>query len=135
MAIVLISQYAGPAAQGSPDAVRPDCRERARHRDSGRQHAVLAVDPEPPAPRPPIDGHRSADLVVVVGASLSRLWTAVRAKERDPDRRRKPSRAPDRQRGGRNGGFVAASITHGHALATDRSVAAGVLDTERDGPR
>jgi glycine/D-amino acid oxidase-like deaminating enzyme len=67
-----------------------------------------------PEPRPPLQADSSADLVVV-GGGYSGLWTAVLAKERDPSR---TVVLLEGQRigwaaSGRNGGFCAASLTHG----------------------
>jgi monoamine oxidase len=67
-----------------------------------------------PAPRPALDASVSIDLTVV-GGGFSGLWTALLSKERDPGRQvvlieadRVASAAT-----GRNGGFCAASLTHG----------------------
>src|SRR6185312_15837730 len=55
--------------------------------------------------------------LLVVGGGYSGLWTALRAKERDP--RRDVVLIEGREVGwaasGRNGGFCAASLTHGLA--------------------
>ena len=70
------------------------------------------AQPARPEPRPPLEGQTTADLVVV-GADLSGLWTALRAKQRRPDldvillEGGRIANAAS----GRNGGFVAASIT------------------------
>src|SRR5215472_15290541 len=67
-----------------------------------------------PARRSTLDASVSTDLAVV-GGGFSGLWTALMAKERDPGRQvvlieadRIASAAT-----GRNGGFCAASLTHG----------------------
>ena len=70
--------------------------------------------PDQPAPSAALTADIEADLVVV-GAGFSGLWTAYLARERFPDWRvvllegdRIASGAT-----GRNGGFIAASLTHG----------------------
>ncbi|WP_438354197.1 NAD(P)/FAD-dependent oxidoreductase [Microbacterium sp. CJ88] len=70
--------------------------------------------PDRPAARPRLEGDAVTDLVVV-GGGFCGLWTALLAKERDPDRR---VVLLEGQRigwaaSGRNGGFVEASLTHG----------------------
>lgn len=77
--------------------------------------AVLWLDdPARPAPRDPLPGPTLADLVVV-GGGYTGLWTALRAKERDPSRDVVLLEAGECgwQASGRNGGFAAASLTHG----------------------
>lgn len=67
-----------------------------------------------PAPRPALTGDISADLVVV-GGGLSGLWTAYEARRRFPEWSvvlLEGQRIADGA-SGRNGGFVAASLTHG----------------------
>jgi glycine/D-amino acid oxidase-like deaminating enzyme len=70
--------------------------------------------PERPAARPALVGDITADLVVI-GAGLSGLWTAYEARRRFPDwtvvvlEGQRIAEAAS----GRNGGFVAASLTHG----------------------
>ena len=69
---------------------------------------------ERPAARPALVGDIQADLVVV-GGGLSGLWTAYEARRRFPDwtivllEGQRISEAAS----GRNGGFVAATLTHG----------------------
>ena len=70
--------------------------------------------PERPAPRPALTGDIQADLVVI-GGGLSGLWAAYEARSRFPawsvvllEGQRIAEGAS-----GRNGGFVAASLTHG----------------------
>ena len=67
-----------------------------------------------PAAADPLDGIDSADLAVV-GAGYSGLWTALLAKERDPGRDVVVIEAGTAgwAASGRNGGFCAASLTHG----------------------
>ncbi|MCI1018693.1 FAD-dependent oxidoreductase [Microbacterium sp. C5A9] len=64
---------------------------------------------------PALTGAVTADLAIV-GGGYAGLWTAVRAKERDPERRvvlLEASRIAWAA-SGRNGGFCEASLTHGH---------------------
>ncbi|MCQ8189351.1 NAD(P)/FAD-dependent oxidoreductase [Streptomyces rugosispiralis] len=71
-------------------------------------------DPGRPGPRPALVGEERCDLLVV-GGGYSGLWTALIAKERDPDR--EVVLVEGKEIGwaasGRNGGFCAASLTHG----------------------
>ncbi|MFJ8142180.1 NAD(P)/FAD-dependent oxidoreductase [Streptomyces sp. NPDC096013] len=71
-------------------------------------------DPGRPDPEPALTGGETCDLLVV-GGGYSGLWTALLAKERDP--RRDVVLVEGREVGwaasGRNGGFCAASLTHG----------------------
>ncbi len=78
-------------------------------------------DPTRPAARAPLEGDTEADLVVV-GGGFTGLWTALLAREADPGREvvllegdRLASGAS-----GRNGGFVASSLTHGIANGAAR---------------
>jgi glycine/D-amino acid oxidase-like deaminating enzyme len=84
--------------------------------------AVFWLDqPDRPAPRPGLGNVRSADLVVV-GAGYSGLWTALLAKEADPDRDVLVLEAGSVgwAASGRNGGFCSASLTHGEANGVAR---------------
>ncbi|MFB7599403.1 NAD(P)/FAD-dependent oxidoreductase [Streptomyces sp. NPDC056160] len=71
-------------------------------------------DPGRPRPEPALTGTETCDLLVV-GGGYSGLWTALIAKERDP--RADVVLVEGREVGwaasGRNGGFCAASLTHG----------------------
>jgi glycine/D-amino acid oxidase-like deaminating enzyme len=77
--------------------------------------------PDAPAPLDPLDGPTTADLAVV-GAGFSGLWTALIAKERDPDRDVVvlEARTVAWAASGRNGGFCDASVTHGLANGVER---------------
>jgi glycine/D-amino acid oxidase-like deaminating enzyme len=70
--------------------------------------------PDAPAPGPPLEGERQADLVVV-GAGLTGLWAALLAREQDPGREVVVLEGERIAFGasGRNGGFMDASLTHG----------------------
>ena len=73
-------------------------------------------DPARPQQQPRLTGQASADLTVV-GGGYTGLWTALRAKERDPAQDVVVLEAGScgDQASGRNGGFAAASLTHGFA--------------------
>lgn len=71
-------------------------------------------DPARPAPAEPLVGASSADLVII-GAGLTGLWTALLAKEADPARDVLLLDGGEAATGasGRNGGFMEPSLTHG----------------------
>jgi glycine/D-amino acid oxidase-like deaminating enzyme len=78
-------------------------------------------DPERPGPRPALTRDTTADLLVV-GGGYTGLWTALLAKETDPER---DVVLVEAERigwaaSGRNGGFCAASLTHGAANGRER---------------
>ena len=68
-----------------------------------------------PEPLPPLQENREADLLVV-GGGFTGLWTALQAKERNPNRRvvLVEANTIGWAASGRNGGFCAASLTHGY---------------------
>ncbi|TWG91505.1 glycine/D-amino acid oxidase-like deaminating enzyme [Nocardioides sp. J9] len=95
--------------------------ERAHALADAAEPRVLWLDtPDRPPARPPV-GATAADLVVV-GGGFTGLWTALLAKERDPDRSvvlLERDRVAEHATG-RNGGFCEASLTHGEANGRDR---------------
>lgn len=80
----------------------------------GTQDAVFWTQDAPAESSPKLSGTVEADLVIV-GGGYTGLWTALRAKDRDPDARVVivEARAIGWAASGRNGGFVEASLTHG----------------------
>ncbi|MEU5381104.1 FAD-dependent oxidoreductase [Streptomyces sp. NPDC005968] len=78
-------------------------------------------DPGKPHPEPALTGAETCDLLVV-GGGYSGLWTALIAKERDPQRDvvLLEGREAGWAASGRNGGFCAASLTHGLANGVAR---------------
>ncbi|MFJ6195288.1 NAD(P)/FAD-dependent oxidoreductase [Micromonospora sp. NPDC092111] len=77
--------------------------------------------PERPDPLPPLHGTHTADLLVV-GGGYSGLWAALLAKRAAPQRDVLLVEAGTCgwAASGRNGGFCAASLTHGLANGVDR---------------
>ncbi|MGW3608493.1 NAD(P)/FAD-dependent oxidoreductase [Micromonospora sp. NPDC005163] len=77
--------------------------------------------PDRPDPLPPLAGPQHADLLVI-GGGYSGLWAAVLAKQAEPDRDvlLVDAGTCGWAASGRNGGFCAASLTHGLANGVDR---------------
>ena len=77
--------------------------------------------PERPDPLPPLTGTASTDLLVI-GGGYAGLWTALLAKQADPGRDVLLVEAGTCgwAASGRNGGFCAASLTHGLANGVER---------------
>ncbi|MFF4084359.1 NAD(P)/FAD-dependent oxidoreductase [Streptomyces sp. NPDC001777] len=78
-------------------------------------------DPEKPAALPALTGDERCDLLVI-GGGYSGLWTALLAKEREPERDVVLIEGHEVgwAASGRNGGFCAASLTHGLPNGLDR---------------
>ncbi|MFE7515495.1 NAD(P)/FAD-dependent oxidoreductase [Streptomyces sp. NPDC057540] len=78
-------------------------------------------DPRRPRPAPALVGGTTCDLLVV-GGGYTGLWTALRAKERDPsaDVVLVEADTCGGAASGRNGGFCEASLTHGLANGMQR---------------
>lgn len=78
-------------------------------------------DPNRPAPGPALTKETSTDLLII-GAGYSGLWTALLAKEENPNRDIILLEAGEVAIGasGRNGGFMDASITHGFSNGLSR---------------
>lgn len=76
---------------------------------------------ERPEPAPALVGATDTDLVVI-GGGFTGLWTALLAKEADPSRDVVvlEGESVGWAASGRNGGFVAASLTHGFLNGLDR---------------
>lgn len=100
-------------------------------RDSGGRPAATALtgvrnvpfwlDGPAPESTAALSGRTSADLTVV-GGGYTGLWAALMAKEEDPGRDvlLLESRTVGWAASGRNGGFCAASLTHGLVNGTER---------------
>ncbi len=99
---------------------RPEGRLAAEALDASRA-AVFWLDGLPRPEHPALVGGHAADLVVV-GGGYAGLWTAVRAKERDPGRSVILLEAHEVgwAASGRNGGFCEASLTHGEENGRQR---------------
>ncbi|MGX1694643.1 NAD(P)/FAD-dependent oxidoreductase [Microbacterium keratanolyticum] len=91
------------------------------HALENTQQSVFWLDDIARPDYPVLRGAHSTDLAVV-GGGYAGLWTAVRAKERDPQRRViliEASRI-GWAASGRNGGFCEASLTHGYDNGASR---------------
>ncbi|MBV9593809.1 MAG: FAD-dependent oxidoreductase [Actinobacteria bacterium] len=86
-----------------------------------RPESLWLDNPARPAARPKLAGNLRCDLAVV-GGGLSGLWTALLAKQADPDRDvlLLEGGRIGWAASGRNGGFCASSLTHGEANGRER---------------
>ncbi|WP_256104855.1 FAD-binding oxidoreductase [Streptomyces sp. ODS05-4] len=89
-------------------------RTAARSLSDAQPVPFWLEDPGKPGALPALTGSETCDLLVV-GGGYSGLWTALIAKERDPGRDVVliEGREVGWAASGRNGGFCAASLTHG----------------------
>ncbi|MFH9292957.1 NAD(P)/FAD-dependent oxidoreductase [Streptomyces sp. NPDC017520] len=96
-------------------------RTAARSLSGAKPVSYWLDDPAKPGPLPALTGDEHTDLLVV-GGGYSGLWTALIAKERDPDRDVVLIEGHEVgwAASGRNGGFCAASLTHGLANGVER---------------
>jgi len=95
---------------------------RSRRSLENASRSVFWLDrADRPAAREKLTGQQRADLLIV-GAGFTGLWTALLAKQEDPERSVilvDGGRIGDGA-SGRNGGFVSSSLTHGFANGYDR---------------
>ncbi|KJL33668.1 NAD(P)/FAD-dependent oxidoreductase [Microbacterium azadirachtae] len=84
-------------------------------------HAAFWLDDVERPSYPTLSGEVRADLAIV-GGGYAGLWTAIRAKERDPQRTvvLLEANRVGWAASGRNGGFCEASLTHGEENGTNR---------------
>lgn len=100
------------------NSVRPESRKSL----SNVKHFPFWLDdPLRPAPQPGLTKETSTDLLII-GAGYSGLWTALLAKEENPNREIVILEAGEVATGasGRNGGFMDASLTHGFSNGYSR---------------
>ena len=100
----------------------PTAGRHAEEALAAAKRAVFWTDrADAPVQGPPLNGDRDADLAII-GAGFTGLWAALLAREAEPDADIVVVEAGAVGSGasGRNGGFVAASLTHGlpHGVRT-----------------
>jgi glycine/D-amino acid oxidase-like deaminating enzyme len=100
---------------------RPDPRLVAAALSGSRLAPFWLDDLPPRATFPALSGSRSAELVVV-GGGYTGLWTALQAKQRDPDARVVilEAKTVGWAASGRNGGFCESTLTHGESNGLSR---------------
>jgi glycine/D-amino acid oxidase-like deaminating enzyme len=99
----------------SKPSADPAARDHAERALAGaRPRSFWTSQPGAPEPAGPLTGTQQAGLAVV-GGGFSGLWTALRARERDPsaDVVLIEASTSGWAASGRNGGFCSASLTHG----------------------
>jgi glycine/D-amino acid oxidase-like deaminating enzyme len=111
----------GPADRTTVFERHPTPRRAVDAALAASRHQVLWLDDLIRTEHPRLVGQHAADLVVI-GAGYTGLWTAIRAKERDPGRRVIMVEACQVgwAASGRNGGFCEASLTHGEENGRSR---------------
>ncbi|MCS0499652.1 NAD(P)/FAD-dependent oxidoreductase [Protaetiibacter mangrovi] len=111
-----------PAAHDTVFERYPPSASVVTHALDGTRQAVFWLDElgDPPA-HAPLAGSATTDLAIV-GGGFTGLWTALRAKQRDPGRRvvLLEAKRIGWAQSGRNGGFVEASLTHGEENGRSR---------------
>lgn len=101
---------------------------------AARRTSFWLDTPDRPVARPPLDADLSCELAIV-GGGFTGLWTAVLAKEAAPEldvvllEGGRLAWAAS----GRNGGFCAASLTHGHDNGVGRFGAEAQVELDRLG--
>ena len=100
---------------------RPAPPSAVRRSLAGARRSVFWLDGLARSDHPALTGETTADLVIV-GGGFTGLWTALRAKERDPGSRVVVLEANTIgwAASGRNGGFCDASLTHGRENGQNR---------------
>lgn len=91
------------------------------HSLADTRHASFWLEDAAPAAHPRFSGTLDCDLAIV-GAGYCGLWTAIKAKRANPDARVVvlEAKTVGWAASGRNGGFVEASLTHGHDNGASR---------------
>lgn len=100
---------------------QPPAASVVSHALADTRQSVFWLEGLPRPEHPRLTGERAADLAIV-GGGYTGLWTAIRAKERDPAKRVVLLEAEriGWAASGRNGGFCEASLTHGHENGASR---------------